>query len=47
MTLSELVKMLGDFTEIVVTILLAYAVYKIAILIDGLSEKIKKDKTVG
>jgi hypothetical protein len=44
MTLSELVKMLGDFAEIAVTILLAYAVYKIATLIDVLSGKIKREK---
>lgn len=41
MTLSELVKILGDFAEIAVTILLAYVVYKIAILIETLSNKIK------
>jgi hypothetical protein len=41
MTLSELVKILGDFAEIAVTILLAYVVYKIAILIETLNNKIK------
>jgi hypothetical protein len=45
MTLSELVKMIEDFAEIAVTILLAYAVYKIATLIDVLSGKIKKGKS--
>lgn len=44
MTLSELVKMLGDFAEIAVTILLVYVVYKIAILIDTLNSKIKGQK---
>ncbi|MGB9741297.1 MAG: hypothetical protein ACP5IM_06690 [Candidatus Bathyarchaeia archaeon] len=44
MTLSELVKMIGDFAEIAVTILLAYAVYKIATLIDVLNVKIKREK---
>ena len=45
MTLSELVRMLGDFAEIAVTLLLAYVVYKIAILIDTLNSKIKGEKT--
>lgn len=44
MSLSELVRMLGDFAEIAVTILLAYVVYKIAILVDALSRKIKGEK---
>ena len=44
MTLSELVRMLGDFAEIAVTILLAYVVYKIARLIDTLNGKIKEEK---
>lgn len=45
MTLSELVRMLGDFAEIAVTLLLAYVVYKISILIDTLNSKIKGEKT--
>lgn len=45
MTLSELVRMLGDFTEIAVTILLAYVVYKIATLIDTLNSKIKGERS--
>ena len=44
MTLSELIRMLGDFAEIAVTILLAYVVYKIAMLIDTLNSKIKGQK---
>ncbi|MCK4424143.1 hypothetical protein KAU93_00540 [Candidatus Bathyarchaeota archaeon] len=44
MTLSELVRMLGDFAEIAVTILLAYVVYRIATLIDTLNSKIKGEK---
>ena len=44
MTLSELIRMLGDFAEIAVTILLAYVVYKIAMLIDTLNSKIKGEK---
>jgi len=43
-TLSEFVKMIGDFAEMAVTILSAYAVYKIAMLIDVLSGKIKREK---
>lgn len=45
MTLSELVKMLGDFAEIAVTILLAYVVYKIASLIESLNSKIKGERS--
>jgi len=44
LTLSELVRMVGDFAEIAVTILLAYVVYKIARLIDSLNGKIKGEK---
>jgi len=45
LTLSEIVKMLADITEIAVTILLAYVVYKIAALIETLNSKIKGEKT--
>lgn len=45
MTLSEIVKMLADITEIAVTILLAYVVYKIAALIETLNTKIKGEKS--
>jgi len=45
LTLSELTRMLSDFAEIAVTILLAYVVYKIAGLIDTLSSRIKAEKT--
>jgi len=45
LTLSELVKMLGDFAEIAVTILLAYVVYKIASLIESLNSKIKGERS--
>ena len=44
MTLSEIVKMLADIAEIAVTILLAYVVYKIAVLIETLNSKIKGEK---
>lgn len=43
MNLSELVKIFGDVAEIAVTILMAFVVYKIAILVDTLSRKIKRD----
>jgi len=46
LTLSELVRMLGDIAEIAVTILLAYVVYKIASLIDTLNGKIKGEKSI-
>lgn len=36
--------MLGDVAEIMVTVLLAYVVYKIAMLIDTLSRKIRREK---
>ena len=45
MTLSELVNVLADFAEIVVTILLAYVVYKIAKLIETLDSKIREEKS--
>lgn len=45
MTLSELVRMIGDFAEIAVTILLAYVVFKIAGLIDTLNGRIKAEKS--
>ncbi len=44
MALSELTRILGDFAEIAVTILLAYVVYKIAKLIGTLEGKIKSEK---
>ena len=45
MALTDLVRMLGDFAEIAVTILLAYVVLKIAYLIDSLNNRIKLEKT--
>jgi hypothetical protein len=44
LTLSELVKMLEDFADVAVTILLTYVVYKIAMLIDTVNGKIKGEK---
>ena len=44
MTLGDSIRMLGDVAEILVTVLLAYVVYKIAGLVDTLSRKIKGEK---
>lgn len=44
MTLSELVRMLGDFAEIAVRVLVAYVVYKIAMLVDAINNKIADRK---
>jgi hypothetical protein len=35
--------MLGDFAEVAVTILLAYVVYKVAVLIDVLNSRLKRE----
>jgi hypothetical protein len=43
MTLSELVNMLSNIAEVAVTVLVAYAVYKIAKLIETLDGKIKTE----
>lgn len=43
MTLSELIRRLGEFAEIVVTVLLAYVVYKVAVLIDTLNSRLKRE----
>jgi hypothetical protein len=43
MTLTDLVLILSDLANVVVTLLLAYAVYKIAKLIETLDWKIKKE----
>jgi len=45
LTLNELIRALGDLAEVAVTILLAYVVYKIAILVDTLSYKVKEDRS--
>lgn len=45
MALTEFVNLLQDFAEIAVTVLLVYAVYKIAMLIDTLSNRIRGEKT--
>jgi len=45
LTLTELIRMLGDITEVAVTIMLAVVVYKIAMLIDSLEIKIREKKS--
>jgi hypothetical protein len=37
--------MFGDIAEVVVTVLLAYVVYKVAMLIETLNSKIKGEKS--
>ena len=43
MALSDIIKMLSDITEVAVTVLFAYVVYKIAKLIETLDGKIKTE----
>jgi len=42
LSLTELVSFVRDLAEIVVTILLAYVVYKIAMLIDAFQNKMQE-----
>jgi hypothetical protein len=42
MTLADFIRILNDFTQIAVTLLLAYVTYKIAMLVDTLNRKIKQ-----
>ena len=44
LTLTELMKILQDFGIFIVVILLAYVVYKIGILIEVISNRIKREK---
>jgi hypothetical protein len=44
LTLSELMRLLQDLGTLVVIILLAYVVYKIAILIEVMSDRIKGER---
>ena len=44
-TISDIIRMLSDLAEIVVTVLLAYGVYRIAKLIETLDDKIKGHAT--
>jgi len=43
MGLSDVVRMLADLAEVAVTIILAYAVYRISKLIETLDGRIKGD----
>jgi hypothetical protein len=45
MALSDFTNLVEDFAQIAVTIILAYVAYKIARLIDTISDKIKAEKT--
>jgi hypothetical protein len=45
MALSDFANLVEDFAQIAVTLLLAYVAYKIARLIDTISDKIKTEKT--
>lgn len=44
MTLTELMRALQDFGIFIVIILLAYVVYRIAILVEVMSKKIQGEK---
>lgn len=44
MTLTELMRVLQDFGIFIVIILLAYVVYRIGILVEVISNKIKEEK---
>ncbi len=44
MSLTEIMKALQDFGIFIVIILLAYVVYKAAILLEAMSNKIKGEK---
>jgi len=45
LTLGDLVRLMGDFAEIMVMVLLVYVAYKIAVLLGTISSKIKEEKT--
>ncbi|NWG11741.1 hypothetical protein HXY33_08380 [Candidatus Bathyarchaeota archaeon] len=44
MSLSELLRTLGDIAEIAITIMLAYVVFKIAVFLETLNRKVKEEK---
>jgi ABC-type uncharacterized transport system permease subunit len=44
MSLSELLRTLGDIAELTITIMLAYIVYKIAVFLETLNKKVKEEK---
>jgi len=43
--MSQVVSLVEDVAEISVTIILAYVAYKIAVLVDALTNQIKTQKT--
>jgi len=45
LNLSELVRLVEDMAEVAVTVLLAYVAYKVALLVDSLSRRLKEDKS--
>ena len=45
MSLNELTNLVSNIAEIAVTMLLAYLVYKICVLVDSLNSRIKEEKT--
>lgn len=44
MALSDFIRLIEDFAQIAVTVLLAYVAYKIARLVDSINTKIKTEK---
>jgi hypothetical protein len=45
LNLSELVRLVGDLAEVAVTILLAYVVFKIAMLVESLNTRLREGKS--
>lgn len=45
MNLSELVRLVGDLAEVAVTILLAYVVFKIAMLVESLNTRLREGRS--
>lgn len=45
MNLSELVRLVGDLAEVAVTILLAYVVFKIAMLVESLNTRLGEGRS--
>ena len=44
MALTDFTRLVEDFAQIAVTLLLAYVAYKIAVLVDTINNKIKTEK---
>jgi hypothetical protein len=45
LNLSELVRLVGDLAEVAVTILLAYVVFKIAMLVESLNTRLREGRS--